>query len=718
MSAVRSEIGLGRSILIVDDEPIQRESLSQMIEMYGYQVETAGNGLEAVDLLQNYSFDIILLDLNMPKMGGLEVIDYVTNNEVPSKVIVVSGEVNFDAARDALRKGAHDFIKKPYVPDELLTTIKNATSKKALEDEHQATEEKLSESEFLHRFIVDHSPDIVFMLDMDGRFTFLNDTVYQSLGYNKTELIGEHYSKIVSGQSTEQARYVFTERRAGERKSQNVELKLKCRGESEYRYFDTSSMSVMLNQADYCENSKFTGTYGVARDVTEKKKAQELINFQAYHDLLTKLPNRALMEDRLSIAITQAGRNKQNLAVMFMDLDRFKWVNDTMGHTMGDRLLQAVSQRLEDCLRSGDTLARFGGDEFAMVLPEIHSKDDAKIIAEKVLNELKSPFMIDEHELFVSGSIGIAVYPEAGTSRDDLIRSADLAMYSVKERGKNGYEFFREEMTTSTNARLNIERDLRKAIANGHLKVCYQPQVNSETEEIVGFEALIRWEHQENGLVFPDEFIPIAEETGLILDIGSFVLDTACKDLANWRDAGIGNIRVSINCSAIQVQQDDFIENIVDTLQQYSLPGECLEVEITENIIMNDMSQVIQKLRKLTTLGVKIAIDDFGTGYSSLSYLQHFPVNTLKIDKSFVASINVNKGGTSIVNAIVAMAQGLNLNLIAEGVETDPQLDYLKKLGCAEIQGWLFGKAESEAVTRKMLERKRDGETIRASAVA
>ena len=233
MSAVRSEIGIGRSILIVDDEPIQRESLSQMIAMYGYQVEMAGNGLEAVELLKNYCFDIILLDLNMPKMGGLEVIDYVTDNAVPSKVIVVSGEVNFESAREALRKGAHDFIKKPYVPDELLTTIQNATSKKALEDQHQAIEEKLSESEFLHRFIVDHSPDIVFMLDMQGRFTFLNDTVYQSLGYNKKELIGEHYSKIVSGQSKEQARYVFTERRAGDRKSQNVELKLKCRGESE-----------------------------------------------------------------------------------------------------------------------------------------------------------------------------------------------------------------------------------------------------------------------------------------------------------------------------------------------------------------------------------------------------------------------------------------------------------------------------------------------------
>jgi len=716
MSAVRTEIGMGRSILIVDDEPIQRESLMQMILLYGYQVETAESGEEAISMLQNYTFDLLLLDLNMPGMSGFDVIDYIVEHNVPSKVIVVSGDASFDSAKEALKKGAHDFVKKPYAPDELLNTIKNAASKKALEDSHKVMSTKLSESEYLHRFIVDHSPDIVFMLDTDGRFTFLNDTVYKTLGFSKNDLLGQHYSKIVSGQSKEQAQFVFTERRAGERKSRNIELKLKCQGESEYRYFDTTSMSIMLNQSDHNTDGQFQGTYGVARDITEKKQAQEVINFQAYHDLLTNLPNRALMEDRLQIAITQSKRNNQKLAVMFLDLDRFKWVNDTMGHTMGDRLLQAVSQRLESCLRSGDTLARFGGDEFTLVLPQVKQREDASIIAEKVLNEFKTPFMIDEHELFVSASIGIAVYPEAGTCMESLIKSADLAMYCVKERGKNGFEFYSEEMSGISNSKLMMERDLRKALINGDLRVCYQPQVNAETEEIVGFEALVRWEHAENGLVFPDEFIPIAEETGLILEVGNFVMETACKDLAEWRASGIDNIRVSINFSAPQVDQDDFIDRIVQTLQKYNLPGSALEVEITENIIMNDMAHVIQKLRKLTTLGIKIAVDDFGTGYSSLSYLQHFPVNTLKIDKSFVNSIHVNKGGTSIVNAIVAMAQGLNLNLIAEGVETDPQLEYLKSLGCAEIQGWLFGKAESAETTFEMLEKIRNGTGLRELA--
>lgn len=715
MSAVMDE-PIGRNVLIVDDEPMQRESLKQMIELSGYQVETADCGETAISMLRSYCFDLLILDLNMPGMGGFGVIDYVVEHQVPSKMVVVSGDANFDTAKEALQKGAYDFVKKPYAPDELLTTIGNAATKKALEDTNQNIRQKLSESENLHRFIVDHSPDIVFMLDTDGRFTFLNDTVYQSLGYNKTELIGRHYSQIVSGQSKKQARYVFTERRSDDRKSNNVELKLKCRDESEYRYFDTTSMAISLNQSDY--GDEFRGTYGVARDVTEKKRAQELINFQAYHDLLTKLPNRRLMEDRLGIAITQAKRDKQNVAVMFLDLDRFKWVNDTMGHTMGDRLLQAVGQRLENTLRSGDTLARFGGDEFALVLPQIKRREDAAVIAEKVLGELKDPFKIDEHELYVSGSIGIAVYPEAGETMETLIQSADLAMYCVKDKGKNGYEFFNETMNEMSSARLTIERELRKALASDELRVCYQPQVNASTEEIVGFEALIRWQHGENGTIFPDEFIPVAEETGLILEIGNFVLETACADLAAWRKAGAENIRVSINCSAPQVSQDDFIDRIVQTLRKYDLPGSCLEVEITENIIMNDMSLVVQKLRKLTSLGIKIAIDDFGTGYSSLSYLQQFPINTLKIDKSFVGSIHVNDGGTSIVDAIVAMAHGLKLNLIAEGVETDSQLEYLKSLGCAEIQGWLFGKAESAETTSKILEDIQKGGRVRSVAAA
>jgi len=703
MRITSDEASVTVSILIVDDEPIQLESLRELASLSGYQVETASSGLEALACLEKFTFDVMLVDLLMPGMSGYEVIEQVSDQGVDTKIVVVSGESNFDAVTAALRKGAYDFVKKPYVADELLATIQNAANRQQLEVSHRQIRLQLEQSEFLHRFIVDNSPDIVFMLDTKGHFTFLNDTVYPLLGHDRDELVGTHYSKLVSSQSMEQARYVFMERRSAERNSRQVELKLKCKGDSDYRYFETSSMRVELEAELHPEGDQFKGTYGVARDITEQKDAQELINFQAYHDLLTRLPNRALLEDRLALAISQTKRNNQKLALMFLDLDRFKWVNDTLGHTIGDRLLQAVGQRLEGCLRKGDTLARLGGDEFALVFPQLKSEENAATIAEKLLHGLKEAFLVDEHELFVTGSIGIAVYPDAGESMDTLIRSADIAMYHIKERSKNGYQFFAAEMNEMSNSRLDLERELRKALANGELRVCYQPQVNASTEQVVGFEALVRWEHPTDGMIFPGDFIPVAEETGLILQLGNFVLETACKDIAHWREEGLQDARVSINFSALQIEQDDFIENIVSTLKKFGLPGSCIEVEITENIIMNDLTQVIQKLRKLTQLGIKIAIDDFGTGYSSLSYLQQFPINTLKIDKSFVNSIHVDEGGTSIVNAIVAMALGLKLNLIAEGVETVPQLEYLKDLGCHEIQGYIFGKAESADKTKEML---------------
>lgn len=515
----------------------------------------------------------------------------------------------------------------------------------------------------------------------------------------------------------DQARYVFAERSEGQHKPRNVELTLKSKDNSEHRFFDTSTLSIDLDSSSN-HGSNMQGTYGVARDITDKKQSQELIRYQAHHDMLTRLPNRMLLEDRLNLAIAQARRNDEKLAVMFLDLDRFKWVNDTLGHTNGDRLLQAVSKRLEGSLRQGDTLARFGGDEFALILPNVNTEQDAIIIAEKIITELKEPFSVDEHDLYVTASIGISIYPDSGDTIEALIASADLAMYSVKDHGKNGYKFYDPTMHEASNVRLTTERELRKALTTDDIKVCYQPQVDTITEKLIGFEALIRWEHPENGLIYPGEFIPIAEETGLILELGRYVLDRACADVRRWRDEGMKHLRVSINFSAMQLDQDCFIDEIKDALQKHKLPGSSLEVEITENVIMNDMPSVIPKLRELTTMGIKIAIDDFGTGYSSLSYLQQFPISTLKIDKSFISSIDVNESATSIVDAIVAMAKGLKLNLIAEGVETEPQLQYLKQLGCESIQGFLFGKAEDAERTREILDSIEKGDDIRDLAAA
>ena len=410
------------------------------------------------------------------------------------------------------------------------------------------------------------------------------------------------------------------------------------------------------------------------------------------------------MQDRLSLAITQAKREDEMLAVMFLDLDRFKNINDSLGHVVGDELLQQVSTRLKSCIREGDTLARFGGDEFTLLLPKIaKGKEDVSKIAEKINEVLKDPFVVDNNELYVSASIGIAIYPRDGTNMDSLIKHADIAMYHVKDTGKNNYRFYSTDMTTPYFQNLSLETGIHKALENDEFHLMYQPQINIKNGEIVGVEALLRWDHPEHGSITPAEFIPFAEETGMIVKIGHWVLRNACAQLKHWRDIGLPEIRMSINMSARQLAEKGIVKHISGLLKDYNLPGHCLEIEITENTIMSDMDSVIHKLKALSKKGVDIAIDDFGTGYSSLSYLHKLPIQTLKIDRAFIKEVNMKHTGNSIINTIVAMAKGLNLNVIAEGVETQQQLDYLVEIDCSEAQGYLFGKPLTADIITQLL---------------
>jgi diguanylate cyclase (GGDEF)-like protein/PAS domain S-box-containing protein len=689
----------GASILLVDDKPELLNSLNQLVNLHGYQADTALGGEQALSMLQHRDYDVVLLDLIMPGVSGHDVLDFAAREELPCKIIVVSGDASYSGVKHALHCGAFDFVKKPYEASELIATMETALRQCRLEADTALMELQLRESESLHRFIVNSSPDLVYMLDRNGCFTFLNDRVGSLLGYRKEELIGRHYSEIVDPDFLEEARHVFDERRTGSRSASNVEIRMKSRVQrrgprmlhSHHVWMEITAMGVYSDPRERTRRG-FVGTYGTARDITERKEAEEVINFQAYHDLLTRLPNRALLKDRLALAIAQAERNKRKLAVMFLDLDRFKVVNDTLGHTMGDRLLKAVANRLQSCLRSGDTLSRFGGDEFMLLLPEVRTRDDVVVIAGKILERLSAPFSIDGHELFVGASIGIALYPEAGDSEEALIQNADIAMYHVKGNRRNGYQFFSEEMNHQFSTRLTMERELRSALAQEELTVHYQPQIALESGKVVAVEALVRWNHPVQGLVEPEQFLALAEETGLIVQVDALVQRQAFRDVARWRSRGHPELRVSINMSSEQLEQDNFVQQFMASLDAARLPGSAVNVEITEGALLRDIEIIVPRLKELRRLGADIAIDDFGTGYTSLSYLHQFPINTLKVDRSFVGDIRSDHGGAPVIDAIVAMAQGLRLALSAVGVENRTQLRYLLTHGCREAQGFIFSQ--------------------------
>lgn len=430
------------------------------------------------------------------------------------------------------------------------------------------------------------------------------------------------------------------------------------------------------------------GAVLVFHDVSDKRALLRQMTHQAHHDALTGLPNRLLFVDRLRQAIAQARRKNHDAAILFLDLDRFKLINDTLGHAVGDRLLQSVAARLKGLLRESDTVGRQGGDEFILILPEIHSRAEVSTVAQKILALFSTPFPLEGEEVFITPSIGISLYPADGTDIETLIRHADAAMYSAKELGRNNFRFFTPALNETAQSRLETENSLRRALAKNEFVIHYQPVISLLSREIVGVEALVRWQHPRKGLLMPSSFIPVAEDTGLIIPIGEWVLRSACNQVRSWQKSGYP-LRVAVNLSARQFRQPQLTETIRAVLLETSLIPESLEVEITESIAAEDLNVTISILRSLKDMGIRISIDDFGTGFSSLSYLRRFPIDTLKIDKSFVADI-LPRRDEEIVTAIINLAQTLKLKVIAEGVETREQLNFLAEKHCDEIQGYFF----------------------------
>ncbi len=686
-------------ILIVDDEERIRCGLSRVLTQAGYQIACAANGRDAMTMLNKQEFGVALLDINLPDVSGQQVLDYIRRREIDTAVIMVSGESTFEQATTALRKGAADFIAKPYDPRNLLDTVSAVLKKHHRKKEYLKIQERLQGSEELHRFIVDNSPDLIFMLDDQGYFSFLNEKSRQFLGCQGEDFLGRHFSEIVLNQDLEKVSQAFRYlNRGGHQATRSMELRLRPRNGGDVRHVEVWAISVEMTSlgvyaAQRDQGRPMVGIYGVARDISDRKQSEELRRYHLYHDQLTKLPNRALFTDRLQIALGQSKRKNQQLAVMFLDIDRFKMINDSLGHLAGDELLQKVAQRLKESLREGDTLARISGDEFTLLVPDIDGVRSADIICRKIQSVFEKPFKIHGETVRVTFSIGYAVYPDHGQTKDMLLRNADLAMYRIKGKGRNGYCCFTEEMNRINSHYFDIENSLHRAIENNELRLFYQPQLDLNTRRVVGVEALVRWEHPLRGLLYPGEFIPVAEQTKLICSIGKWVLQQACSDAVRLAEAGFSDLKMAINVSAQQLEMGQFDQDFLDIIGKFPLDPTRLEIEITESSLMQDMDKSMRILTTLATHDVRIAVDDFGTGYSSLSYLQTLPIHTLKIDRSFVKNIiPAGEGQNTIITAILAIAKGLDLNFIAEGVENSIQDTYLREAGCVQAQGFHYSQ--------------------------
>ena len=447
----------------------------------------------------------------------------------------------------------------------------------------------------------------------------------------------------------------------------------------------------------------------ILADIAERKQAEERMRHIAQTDSLTGLPNRLTLQIRLAQLLPEARRHQWQLAVMFIDLDRFKIINDTLGHQVGDELLRDVAIRLSRVVRETDFVARLGGDEFVILLPAISGPADAAIIANKIIGALSSSILTGNHELHTSPSIGISIFPDDGSDGDTILKNADTAMYHAKSAGRNNYQFYAAEMNQTASERLDLEHKLRHAISRNELALCFQPQFSADGSHATGVEALIRWHHPTDGMISPIRFIPIAEETGLIVEIGEWVLRTACHEMKKWIDAGLKPVRVAVNVSARQLRRRDFCEVVAGVLAESGLPAELLELEITESSVMENPEEAIEILQRIVRMGVTLAIDDFGTGYSSLAYLKLFPIDHLKIDRSFVADIEVDLNDRAIAFGTIALAHSLGLNVIAEGVETADQLELLRSNGCDEVQGYLFSKPLNSAAAFAFLRARDNG---------
>ncbi len=544
--------------------------------------------------------------------------------------------------------------------------------------ERKEYEQKLK----LFQKVFENALEGITITDAKGNIVAVNEAFTEITGYKSHEVIGKNPRILKSDRHDDNFYKTMW---------QNLKTQGQWEGEIWNRRKTGEAYPEWLSiSAIKANSSDITHYVAVFHDITDLKHQEEQIKHQAYHDALTNLPNRLLLHDRLSVAINHAQRNGQKIAILFVDLDNFKHINDSLGHALGDQLLQAVSQRIVKLMREEDTVSRLGGDEFVIMLEDVKDESVAIHIAERVLASFQRSFHVRNHELFITPSLGLTLFPDDGSDPETLIKNADLAMYRAKDKGKNRFQLFTSTMNDRVTKRLEMEGNLRKATEGDEFLVYYQPKIDIRTEKVTGMEALVRWQRPTGELVNPGDFIPLAEETGLIVNIGQRVLETACQQTKLLHEQGMTDLKVSVNFSPRQFQQSNVVDMIINTLQKTGLDPSALEIEITETIIMSNVESTVSRLQELSRQGISISIDDFGTGYSSLYYLKHLPIHVLKIDKSFIHDLSVDVNDSAIVETIILMAKNLNLRVIAEGVETQEQFQYLRDRNCDDVQGYLF----------------------------
>ncbi len=673
----------GPIILYAEDDEATRRVVTLMIGKRFPEATLilAQNGQEGLELFKVHRPEIVLTDIRMPVMDGIQMARHIKALNRHARVIVLTATSDTGSILDAIDIGIDHYVLKPINKGKLMTAIEHCIAGVGQERQLRAQERfirKLSRA-------VEQSPVAIMITDPVGTIDYINPAFSQLTGYSREDMAGQSAAILKSGETPaeEYRRLWETIRAGGEWRGE-----LHNRKKSSELYWASAAISPITDG-----EGRITHFLSFQEDISERKLAAETIRQMAYYDSLTGLPNRQLFSELLHRALAQARRDHRPLAILFLDLDRFKTINDTLGHAVGDQLLQAAAKRLRECCRrEGDTVARRGGDEFIILLPALDEVQEAVRVAQKIIDAFARGFTLPKHRLSATTCVGISIFPFDGNDADTLVRKADMAMYRAKEEGRNRYHLYTAAMDAQAVERFTLENGLRQALERNEFFLHYQPKMSIKTGRIVSVEALARWRHPEYGIVPPTQFIPLAEETGLIVPLGEWVLRHACAQNKAWQEAGYPPMRIAVNFSPRQFLQLNLAEMVEKVLHETGLAPNWLELDVTENLLLHNEEHTIATLQRLSALGVHISIDIFGPGPSIFDSIRKFPVDTLKIDRSYVSAIDSNRNEAALATAVIDMAKALELNVVAQGVETEEQLKLLESINCPEGQGYFFSR--------------------------